>query len=197
MINKVEAIKAVRRACAVIPMMPQDEVFVAELTEELQLLANNEQELTWLVNTARRVMTKWQSIAEFRGLFCTRFTPADGFANTCTMPGFTTEDLENAFRAREAAENDRRLLSYTAEVRGLVNGEALPFELPALSRMPGGQRIGRTETIRANLPVLEAELASAPCRPRRSEEETQRLVAELRSHLRDCAEEPTGAHGKD
>lgn len=185
MINKMAAIKAVRRACAFIPMMPQDDVFVAELTEELQLLVNNEEELAWLVNTMRRVMTKWQSIAQLRGLFCTRFAPADGFVNACTVPGYTTEDLEHAFYARQAAENQRRLLAYRAEAQKLLAGEAPPFEFPLFSKMPS------VPSTQQSLPELETALASAPRGPRRTEEETERLIAELRLKLTGKATETT------
>jgi hypothetical protein len=173
MISRIAAIQAVRRACAFIPMMPQDDVFVAELTEELQLLVSSEEQLAWLVSTARKVMTKWQSIADLRGLFCTRFAPADGFVNSCSVAGFRTEDLENAFRVREVAENEQRVLAYRAEAKS-VAGEPVTFELLEHSKLPGTM---------PGLSGLEAALANAPRKPRRSQEETEKLISEVRSKL--------------
>jgi hypothetical protein len=50
--------------------------------------------LRWLVSQLVNHVGSWPGPAEVRGLLCTRFDPADGIDQWCSLPGFTAEEQE-------------------------------------------------------------------------------------------------------
>jgi hypothetical protein len=71
------------------------------------------------------------SFPELRGIFCTRYQPADGIVEYATeTPGFTAADLESEYHERERKENERRLLEYKRLAK--LAPPAEPLRLPGL-----------------------------------------------------------------
>jgi hypothetical protein len=48
--------------------------------------------LRWLVDELVNHVGKWPGPAEVRGLLCSRFDPADGVDQWCSLPGYTAEE---------------------------------------------------------------------------------------------------------
>lgn len=53
------------------------------------------QRLQWLVSAARAAMKAEGWRDDLRGLWCTRFKPADGVEADCSLAGHTPADIEN------------------------------------------------------------------------------------------------------
>jgi hypothetical protein len=50
--------------------------------------------LRWLVEELVNHVGKWPGPAEVRGLLCSRFDPADGIDQWCSLPGYTAAEQE-------------------------------------------------------------------------------------------------------
>jgi len=74
--------------------------------------------LKWLVSELVNHVGKWPGPAEVRGLLCTRFDPADGIDQWCSLPGYTAEEAE-------ARHYDQHLQLTKAE--GWIAEEATDF----------------------------------------------------------------------
>lgn len=100
---------------AAIPFFPAEAS--AAIMDAIAKFVDKPERLNWLVDTAVQTMRKWDGVAELRGLYCTRFKPADGIEAPClTTPGYTPEDCEtaHAFSSRAytaLSEQDARALS--------------------------------------------------------------------------------------
>jgi hypothetical protein len=73
----------------------------------MKLLANmcpNPKALRWLTAEVVNHVGKWPGPAELRGLLCTRYDPADGIDQWCSLPGYTAQDAE----AKSIAEHEQR-----------------------------------------------------------------------------------------
>lgn len=68
----------------------------------LTKLCNTKRELEWLVDEVVNKIEVWPGPKELRGIFCTRFDPADGVDVWCSLPGYRPSDGEQ--RAIEAHE---------------------------------------------------------------------------------------------
>lgn len=85
----------------------------------LQRLCGHREGLEWLVQNLVNHVSEWPGPAEVRGIYCTRFKPADGIENfNCTLPGFTPEDGEMASATRDVAALPQ------GEARGLLESIA-------------------------------------------------------------------------
>jgi hypothetical protein len=73
---------------------PADEATRAAIMVELSDLCGTAEQLAWLVDTMVKRVGTWEGPAEMRGVFCTRFPPADGVQVNSTLPGFSPADLE-------------------------------------------------------------------------------------------------------
>lgn len=68
----------------------------------LAKLCNTKRELNWLVEEVVNKIGTWPGPKELRGIFCTKFDPADGIDAWCSLPGYRPSDGEQ--RALEAHE---------------------------------------------------------------------------------------------
>lgn len=62
----------------------------------LAQLCGTGERLQWLVSQLVNRVGDWPGPAQVRGIFCTRFRPADGKEADCTLAGFTAADGELA-----------------------------------------------------------------------------------------------------
>lgn len=105
---KSQIIKGVR-AMAAIPFFPTDEYAQQAIMTEIGKFVDREDGLKWLFDAAMNTMRKWEGIPELRGLYCTRFKPADGVEAISTLPGYSPVDCENAHieQGRQYAQLDQ------------------------------------------------------------------------------------------
>jgi hypothetical protein len=132
-------IQAVESMATLIPFFPKDPILQRVIAVEISEYVGTQEQLDWLAKTARRHFRHWErdgALVQLRGLFCTRFEPADGIRETCTMSGFTAEDRERAFFEKEIEDNHRRLEHYRNEALKLPESERKTFPLPEVKRLP-------------------------------------------------------------
>ena len=60
----------------------------------LRSMVNTTKELRWLVNAMLNQAGQWRGTVDIRGIFCTRFKPADGQEAVTSTAGFSAEDME-------------------------------------------------------------------------------------------------------
>lgn len=61
----------------------------------IRAMVNTKQQLDWLVSVMVNKIGEWRGPVELRGVFCSRFRPADGAEADCAAtPGFTPDELE-------------------------------------------------------------------------------------------------------
>ena len=88
--------------------------------------------LLWLIGGARRAMAAEGWRDELRGLWCTRFKPADGIEADCGLAGHAPANIE-----AEAIETHRQIVA--AERRALPSGR--PETLPGLQGLLSAARV--------------------------------------------------------
>lgn len=92
------------------PPEPAQRAGIMALMERFIPPGNSDQ-LEWLVWTMIDRVGEWHGPVELRGVFCTRYRPADGIeANCMVSPGFTPEEMES-----RAAPPDKRAQLTPAE----------------------------------------------------------------------------------
>lgn len=57
---------------------PSDEDAWIELAKDLADMAENEEQVQWLVKRVRNLYAEWPGVHELRAVFCSRFKPKDG-----------------------------------------------------------------------------------------------------------------------
>ena len=80
-------------------MFPTSEAAQDGIMRVLHGMVGTIDQLTWLVNAMLNHVGEWKGTAELRGVFCTRFKPADGIEATCSIPGFRAGDIESGHAA--------------------------------------------------------------------------------------------------
>jgi len=123
--------KAVQSMASMIPFFPKDDLGQKIVTASLAKFVNTQEELEGLTVTACEVLRDWErggGLPELRGIFCTRFKPADGQYTHTTTPCFQADALEAQFFAKEREENERRYEEY----KRLAGPDAKQFPLPKL-----------------------------------------------------------------
>jgi len=113
---------AVYEMASVIPYFPRDSGGQALVMRELAKFVTNGYELRWLVDTAAGAMRGWKGLPELRGLYCTRFKPADGREEDCRLPGFTPEESETHSLLEETK---RKALPESATIKKLAEAKRL------------------------------------------------------------------------
>jgi len=177
--------EAVWRLASVIPYFPQGKLAVEVIQQEIESFVATREQLQWLTQTACRVMTNF-SLPELRGIFCTRYQPADGLYTAAQSPGFTPEDsmaaAESEFHKREADEDARKLAEWKVNAK-LLN--AAPDRAP-LRLLPAAKPVEQPAApAKPSVAELEAKLAEAQKTASfRTDEELQRLAAELKNKAR-------------
>lgn len=98
-----------------IPFFPSDSGARTAVARALRSFVSQTHHLRWLVDTSIDHMRQWGGVAELRGIYCTRFKPADGVEGYSSISGFTPADSENAYLSgipapRQLAEADQKAL---------------------------------------------------------------------------------------
>ena len=83
---------------------PEGEGPRAALVRLLGRMVPHRRALFFLIELVVAHHDRWPGPRELRGLLCTRFDPADGIEMYAETPGFTAEDNEARFLARQAEE---------------------------------------------------------------------------------------------
>lgn len=97
-----------------IPYYPKDHHhIVLEEIYEFARGAPNEN-LRWLARTAVASMKQWAGLPELRGLWCSKYKPADGIEADCNLPGHTPAEIEaenpHIQSPPQISTQDRRLI---------------------------------------------------------------------------------------
>lgn len=121
-----------------VPFFPKEDKALQVIAASIWKFVNTVEELDWLTTTVCGHMSDWErggGLPEIRGIFCTRFQPADGIVMGATSPGFSSADLEQQHEAEVRAENDRRLEEYRKKAELLAPEDRKPFELPVVKKI--------------------------------------------------------------
>ena len=174
--------EAVWRMAAVIPFFPQGKLAIEIVQREVESFVSTAEQLDWLTQTACRVMTNF-TLPELRGIFCSRYAPADGFYTTATTPGCTPVEVmeakERQWREQEALEDTRKKAEWEAEAKLL--GTAPDFEPLRMLPAPKPMDMPKRERKAAGLEEKLGEAKGVALR--RDPEESIRMVEELRRKL--------------
>jgi hypothetical protein len=179
------ALKTMRLAIAFVPVAEED---TAIILMSLGNMVGTKAQLDWLTYMACNVMAKW-SLAELRGLYCTRYDPLDGVRAECTIPGYTPEDMARKNEAAPESDPTRLLASLripepdpTQEERAeWVKLDLQIRNAAARSRLVPARR---APTSRPDLKSAEQDLANVLASiPKPSQEELARSVKELERRL--------------
>jgi hypothetical protein len=105
-----------------IPYFPTDSGAQLAIMNQLERFVSVAHELRWLVDAAVSAMREWRGVPELRGLYCTRFRPADGKEGNCSLLGYTAEESE----MRLSLETTHRpQLAEPTEMLGLAKRKAI------------------------------------------------------------------------
>ena len=122
--TRESAFKVAVAMSAVIPFFPKEEIGLHLVAEAMLKFVGTEQQLDWLMHKAIDTLSKYEGIPQLRGIFCSRFPPADGIE--ADPPGFTIEAAH--------AEWDRRV---SEEIAGkTAEYEQLAAQAPPELRAP-------------------------------------------------------------
>jgi hypothetical protein len=112
-----EACGDAMEALAVLQMFPAEKGARKQISKLLYRMVETEEQLDWLVGTMVDRVGVWHGPAELRGVYCTKYKPADGLEGICILsPGFTGADCEAAAAQRAPKELSR------AEAQRLLDG---------------------------------------------------------------------------
>jgi hypothetical protein len=89
---------------AALAFFPVSDEARTEIMRLLYRMVSTVEQLNWLCTTMIDRVGTWRGPVELRGVFCTRFKPADGIeANCLTTPGFTALDSEAEYIQEQPA----------------------------------------------------------------------------------------------
>jgi hypothetical protein len=87
-------------------------------------------QLTWLVQTMIDRVGTWNGPVELRGVYATRYKPADGIEASCAVtPGFTPDEMETRAKASELPQAEARRLhgigvaAHQIDIKSLAAGD--------------------------------------------------------------------------
>jgi hypothetical protein len=93
-------------------------------------------QLAWLVRVMVDRVGVWNGPVELRGVFCTRFKPADGIEGDCTQtPAFSPAAMEARAAVQQLPRSEARAL--LAGVIETGDGEDVQAILDSIAKMPG------------------------------------------------------------
>ncbi len=172
-----EVLARVKLMRAVIPFFPVEETALTAIVMSVESMVESIEALDWLTRIAINVMTKW-SLAELRGLYCTRYKPKDGIFVECSIPGFKPAEIraqsERAYIERQSQEAAKEIAEWKKQ-RFIAGPEDPPINFKSQVKI-----LARLKRI----PAPKPEPASFERKPARSEEETQRQIQELEEKLK-------------
>jgi hypothetical protein len=189
--NKITS-ENVAKAIAVmkdtIPFFPKQVLALEIVQRSIESFVSTGEQLEWLTHIACNTMRQW-SLPELRGIFCSRFQPADGIWASAETPGFTPDEAltaaESAYHEREAKEYERKLAEWKEEAK-LLGAAPEPFEIPpaavkVIPALPAPEKPAKQgPSLREAEEQLEQQLTQIR---RRSAEESARLIADLERQL--------------
>ena len=113
----------------------------AEVMAVLERMVDEQDRLDWLVDTMVNRVGTWYGPAEMRGVYCQKYTPADGIIEWCIeTPNFRALDSEAAYTApfeldkRKEIEASRNK-QLTGDIEGLAGtGAFKPGRYPLMDR---------------------------------------------------------------
>jgi hypothetical protein len=186
-LKREDVTKAVAMMSQSIPFFPVGDLGLEVVQRSIESFVTTTEQLDWLTNTACNTMRKF-SLPELRGIFCSRFAPADQMWVAAETPGFTPDEAvsaaEQAYHEREQRDYERKLLEWKEEQKLLGPGSLEPFEIPAGSIKPLPPAKEKPKLVGPPLPEAEAELSKQLAKAiRRTPEENARIVAELERNL--------------
>jgi len=136
-----QAILQAMIALANIPFAPQDPAQQDALMEAIADFADRPDALAWTVNVAVAKWTKWLGPAELRGIYCSRFHPADGIeADVMDTPGYNAADNEAAYMEAQARDTAARIEQWKREAAQLPEPER-EANLRLLEAVRAGRRL--------------------------------------------------------
>lgn len=95
---------------SVMKFFPSDPIARAEIMSILDRLVSTKHQLDWLVDTLINRVGEWPGPKEVRGVFCTKFPPADGIEADCSLGGFSSGELEGAGATASLSWHQPKLL---------------------------------------------------------------------------------------
>lgn len=115
-----EVLKRVKILRAVIPFFPKDEEAGSVIAMSIEGMVDTVEKLDWLIHLAINVMAKW-SLADLRGLYCSRYRPSDGVYGPCSIAGYTPTDTiareEQEYIEAQTEERSRELAQWKEQKR--------------------------------------------------------------------------------
>jgi hypothetical protein len=180
---------ALRAMQQTIDFFPSDPIALGVAHSCIEDMVSTREQLEWLTRTACRVMKRY-SLPELRGIFCSRYAPADGLYTAAETPGFTLEEsVSSAERTYHEMENRRtqaKLEEWKREAKLLGTvPQPEPLKLPpGANEMPKAKPLPEVREPRRPLREVEEEAIAQPRKPARSPEEQERLIAELEEKLK-------------
>lgn len=118
MLSKELIVKAVGRL-ACLSFFPSDKDARTEVMRLLSRMVSEREELDWLIQTMIDKVGRWHGPMELRGVFCTRYKPADGIEASCSVGEFSPEAIES----RAALQSAEYRALPVPNLRLLVAGE--------------------------------------------------------------------------
>jgi len=130
----------------------------------VRAMVGTKQQLDWLVSVMVNKVGEWRGPVEFRGLFCSRFKPADGIEGDCAnTPGFTPGELE----AKSISDHEDR--------KALMAGQAQKLIAGPISAIP------EVEKMYLVVPCSDRHVKTTSVRTKATPEDVQRVEEMLRS----------------
>jgi hypothetical protein len=181
--NRTDWANAVTEAVAEIslvkyfPADPDQRVGICKLILRMVEFGRVDQ-LAWLVRTMVGRIGVWNGPVELRGVFATKFKPADGIeANCIETPGFTPSDLESRATAPKLLVPEARaLLAGVIEANESEDVQAL---IDSIARMPG--------------PIPNARGGSTPIR---TDRERDQVAESVKDQLQPARRRPLTPEGR-
>jgi hypothetical protein len=102
-------IKRTIGAWSILKFFPSGAEAGAAISELLLSLVDSDERLEWL-RGAVLGLNEWPGPGEIRGIYCTRFKPADGIEAYSALSGFSPADCEAANIAKALPPRDTKLL---------------------------------------------------------------------------------------
>jgi hypothetical protein len=138
---------------------PADPVVRLALVELMCDIAENEDQVRWLVKRVRTLYAEWPGEHELRAAFCSRFPPKDGI-NACStvyLDGIPSERKPEPFKALPSGAKvsaDRLLENAVCELAAAKNMNLAPIRRPPPRRIGSGE----TPTNPNFTPITQADI---------------------------------------
>lgn len=124
---------------AILRYFPADPVAREGIMRLLERMVSTPEQLRWLVDMMVDQVGEWQGPRELRGVFCTRYQPADGLEADCSSGQFSPGALEafsaRAHNAAQIASGERLRIEGQVDEPGPVSTDpALNAAISGLSK---------------------------------------------------------------